>query len=136
MTKEKVTPIKKEEKQMIELTNGEINLFMMHPGIKKLTESSNMKNKVKLRLFRFIIQITESDASKALQKMTTDLVEKHKENNPDAEPLLFNDPIFEDIFEQKSGLKIELFKVRVDELPSDITVQDMLMLKPFFNIRD
>jgi len=135
MAKQKVTSIK-EAVKTVELTNSELNLFMMHPGIKKLTESSGMKNKVKLRLYKFILEITDSEASKALQRMLGELNEKYKKDNPDGPPLMFDDSIFEDIFKQKSGVKIDLFRIRADELPTDITIQDMLMLKPFFDFKD
>ena len=135
MVKEKVTNIK-DAKNTRMLTNGEINLFQLHPAVKKLIESKEMKNKVKLKIYRFVISITDSDEAKALNELVQEIVKKYKEEHPEldfSDPnLRFDDSIFEDIFEQDSGLEVELLKLRPDELPADITVQDMLMLKPFF----
>ena len=104
----------------------------MHPSIKKLIDSKELGGKFKLKLYKFIISIIDSDEAKALQKLIKEISDAYKEDNPDT-PLQLSDPIFEDIFEQDSGLEIILFKVDDKELPSDITVQDMLMLNIFFD---
>ena len=114
------------------LTNGEIHLFQMHPSIKKLIDSKELSGKFKLRLYKFIISIVDSDEAKALQKLVSEMIEDHQKADPE-NPLQFNDPIFAELFEQDSTLEINLFKMDEKDIPSDFTTQDMLMLNTFFS---
>ena len=103
--------------QLISLTNQIQN----GTGLGKLTKS-NLNSNLKLRLFRLVTDIKESNAAKSLVEYQTDL--QNKMQNGELTEAQANQEFFE-VLKQESDLEIEKVQFPATELPDEFYVNDM-----------
>ena len=123
---------KKQDTEKVAFTYGMIEAFERNQSLPKL--KSNVQNILKLKIFRLINSVMNSDGAKAyfdLRKEIVETYEKEQTELPekDRQSLTLADPRFQEIFEQDAGLEVQKISVRAQDLPDNFDVDDMFQLQ-------
>ena len=106
------------------MKNGELYVVMMAPAMSKLLEATDVTPETKFNIFRHYNAIKQSAEYQAVIQQLEQIAKQRQESVP------LNDPEIAEILDIESGLNIN--SVKISEIPSTISVNDMLQLGSFF----
>lgn len=117
----------------MKLKNAEINAIRTHPALDKLMKAKDLSNNLKLKLYKFTFKILDHLSAKALFTTLDDITKKYFEENKEDKTLNYANPVFEEILNQESEIEIDKLTIKEEDIPENITVEDMMMLTWLIN---
>lgn len=134
---DKVTDINEHdpsEPEEAELDNFQLNLIRNSPVIKAIMDAKDIPKKAKLKIYTFFFAVMDRPEVKALYKALDEIHAEYVKENPeqleDGEKIgvRLDNPIFTEIYEQDSRVKIKKLYLTGEEIPDAVSVADMMGL--------
>jgi hypothetical protein len=111
----------------IELNNFQLNLVRMSKATNDLMAAADIPKTAKLKIYTFFMGIMDRPEVKALFKTIDETAAEHLKENPTAE-LMIADPLFKEIYEQESGVKVKKLQLTGEDIPDTFSSADMIGL--------
>ncbi len=129
--KEKVTnrdEHRSTEPEEFELDNFQVCMIRQSKSVNALMSATDIPKPAKLQIYSFFFFIMDNPKAKAVYKATDEILAEFVAANPEAPPVMLNDPMFNEIYEQKSGIKIKKLQLTAEDIPDALSPADMVGL--------
>ena len=117
----------------IELGNFQVCLIRQSSSVQALMAATDIPKAAKLKIYSFFFSVMDNPKAKALYQLVDEMVAEFTAKNPDAPPVMFNDPLFKEIYEQGSGIKITKLQLTAEDIPDALAPADMFGLSWLIN---
>ncbi len=134
--KEKVTnrdEHRSTEPEEFELDNFQVCMIRQSKSVNALMTAIDIPKKAKLKIYNFFFSIMDDPKAKAVYKAVDEVLAEFVAANPEAPPVMMNDPMFNEIYEQKSGIKITKLQLTAEDIPDALSPADMVGLSWLIN---
>ena len=128
---EKVTDLndhRPAEPEEIELDNFQVCLIRQFPSVNALMAATDIPKAAKLKIYGFFFSIMDNPKAKAVYQTIDEMVSEFKKENPEAPPVMMNDPMFAEIYEQDSKIKVKKLQLTAEDIPDSLSPADMIGL--------
>ncbi len=122
------TDLDKKRAGEIELDNFQVALIRQSKSINTLMAATDIPKPAKLKIYSFFFSIMDNPKAKAVYETTDEVLAEFVAKNPDAPPAMMNDPMFAEIYAQKSGIKITKLQLTAEDIPDALSPADMVGL--------
>ncbi len=116
------------EPKKIKLNNFQIYLIRRDPSIGVLMAATDIPKSAKLKIYNFFFSLMDRPEAKSLCRITDEIVAEFEKENPEAPPVMLNDPMFTEIFGKDAEIEIKKLQLSGKEIPDAISPADMMGL--------
>jgi len=133
---DKVTDLKDRrpaEPEEINLNSLQVCLIRNSESVHALMAATDIPKPAKLKIYHFFFSIMDRPEAKALYQTADEIVAEFEKENPEAPPVMLNDPMFAEIFEKDPGITIKKLQLTGEDIPDSISPADMIGLSWLIN---